>query len=107
VASVPEHDTQVTDGSIPELHICRQVLDSLYQFIGLLDTSGTILYLNRAPVKASGRPARELLGIPFWEGPWWQGGDKSLLKREIARACGGGVCPPGSRSSHKGRDNRN
>ncbi|HNT27139.1 MAG TPA: PAS domain-containing protein [bacterium] len=68
-----------------------QILDGLYQFIGLLDLDGTIRYLNRAPVEAAGLPEDELLGLKFWDSFWWRGGDHELLKSDIRRAAAGEV----------------
>ncbi len=70
-------------------HQMAQILDGLYQFIGLLDTDGTIRYLNRAPVEAAGLSEEELLGIKFWDSFWWQGGDHELLKENVGRAAAG------------------
>jgi len=68
-----------------------QLLDSLPQFIGLLDPDGTIRYLNRAPIEAAGLPEEKLIGIKFWDSYWWQGGDHERLKREIAEAAKGTI----------------
>ena len=72
-------------------HQMAQILDGLYQFIGLLDTDGTIRYLNRAPVEAAGLAEEELLGIKFWDSFWWRGSDHDLLKNDIRRAAAGEV----------------
>lgn len=68
-----------------------QILDGLYQFIGLLDLDGTIRYLNRAPVEAAGMTEEELLGLKFWDSFWWRGGDHELLKSDIQRAAKGEI----------------
>ncbi|HOW52005.1 MAG TPA: PAS domain-containing protein [bacterium] len=72
-------------------HQMAQILDGLYQFIGLLDLDGTIRYLNRAPVESAGLIEEELLGIKFWDSFWWRGGDHELLKNDIGRAAVGEV----------------
>lgn len=75
----------------PNADQMSQILDGLYQFIGLLDLDGTIRYLNRAPVEAAGIPEDELLGLKFWDSFWWRGGDHELLKSDLHRAAAGEI----------------
>lgn len=50
----------------------RIVLDSLYQFVGLLDAQGLTLEINRAALEGAGVDMADLLGKPFWEARWFQ-----------------------------------
>jgi diguanylate cyclase (GGDEF)-like protein/PAS domain S-box-containing protein len=49
----------------------RAMLDSSMQFIGLLDTAGRVLHLNRQVHDLLGMPLESLLGQRFWEIPLW------------------------------------
>lgn len=49
----------------------RRVLDSLFAFVGVMSPDGTLLEANRAPLKAAGIDAQDVLGRPFWETYWW------------------------------------
>jgi PAS domain S-box-containing protein len=41
-------------------------------FAGLADVAGNILELNRRSWEASGATREDIIGKPFWEGPWWR-----------------------------------
>jgi PAS domain S-box-containing protein len=47
------------------------IFDGTYQHLGLLDPEGQILEINRTALDATHVPREELIGAPFWEGPWW------------------------------------
>jgi PAS domain S-box-containing protein len=49
----------------------RAMLDSSMQFIGLLDTAGRVLHVNRQVLKLLALPLDALLGRRFWEVPVW------------------------------------
>ncbi len=49
----------------------RRVLDGLFAFVGLLDTDGTLLEANAAPLRVAGLTPAEVMGRPFWDTPWW------------------------------------
>jgi len=40
-------------------------------FAGIMDVNGTLLDVNRLSCEASGYTREQLVGKPFWEGPWW------------------------------------
>jgi PAS domain S-box-containing protein len=40
-------------------------------FAGIMDVNGTLLDVNRLSCEASGSTREQLVGKPFWEGPWW------------------------------------
>ncbi len=69
----------------------RAIFDQEFQLVGLLDPSGRVLEVNRTAVKRARTSRHELLGLPFWETPWWNM-DSSLqirLKGWIRRAARG------------------
>lgn len=49
----------------------RAVFDQAYQFIGLLDTQGTLLEANQTSLEFAGISVESVIGKPFWETPWW------------------------------------
>jgi PAS domain S-box-containing protein len=64
----------------PQRHrekLARIVMDEMYQFVGLLDTRGTLLEVNRAALEGAGIRLDDIRGKPFWEARWWK------LSREI------------------------
>jgi PAS domain S-box-containing protein len=71
--------------------IARITLDSMVQFVGLLDASGTVLEINRVALDAVGIPLSDVEGKPFWTTFWWQVSDEinAALRASIARAAQG------------------
>jgi PAS domain S-box-containing protein len=71
--------------------LARIVLDEMYQFVGLLDTEGTLLEVNRAALEGGGIRLDEIQGKPFWEAHWWTVSrvTQEDLRRSIARAAQG------------------
>lgn len=69
----------------------RAIFDSTFQFIGLLDTDGTLLEANRTGLNAIGVTSEEVVGQPFWETPWWtHSPDLQIqLKQAVAQAATG------------------
>jgi PAS domain S-box-containing protein len=49
----------------------RDILDSLFGFVGLYTLDGTLIDANRAPLDAAGLSRTDVLGKPFWETYWW------------------------------------
>ena len=50
----------------------KAVFDQTVQLMGLLDPKGNLLEANRAAINMAGVEEKEILGKPFWEGPWWK-----------------------------------
>nr|WP_049918580.1 PAS domain S-box protein [Haloferax larsenii] len=67
------------------------VFNSTFQFMGLLDTEGTVLRVNDAALELVEESREEIIGRPAWETPWWQGNDERVasLKDAIERASSG------------------
>jgi PAS domain S-box-containing protein len=40
-------------------------------FAGIMDVNGTLLEANRLSLEACGFTREQVIGKPFWEGPWW------------------------------------
>jgi PAS domain S-box-containing protein len=52
--------------------IGRITLDSMVQFVGLLDARGTVLEINQVALDAVGIKLSDVEGKPFWTTFWWQ-----------------------------------
>ncbi len=66
----------------------RAIFDSMYQFMGLLDTNGILLEANSAALQFAGLQRDDVIGKPFWEAYWWSLCDetRNQLKAAIARS---------------------
>ncbi|MET0534059.1 MAG: ATP-binding protein [Steroidobacter sp.] len=71
--------------------LARITLDSMVQFVGLLDANGTVLEINRVALDAVGIALAEVEGKPFWTTFWWQVSPEinAELKEMIRRAAQG------------------
>ncbi len=71
----------------------RDILDSLYGFVGLYTLDGVLIDVNRAPLVAAGLKAEDVLGKPIWDTPWMahSAEDQETLRGIIARAAAGEV----------------
>ncbi|MFC6672753.1 adenylate/guanylate cyclase domain-containing protein [Marinobacterium aestuariivivens] len=71
--------------------LARIVLDSMYQFVGLLDADGIMLEINRAALEGAGIQLEEVRGKPFWEARWWaiSEASRTQLRNLILRASRG------------------
>ena len=71
--------------------IARITLDSMVQFVGLLDAQGTVLEINKVALDAVGIDLSEVEGKPFWTTFWWQVSDEinQGIRDSIARAAKG------------------
>ena len=71
--------------------MARIILDSMYQFLGLLDVDGTVLEINRAALDGAGLCLEHVVGRPFWQARWWavSGEVRDRVKAMIAEARAG------------------
>lgn len=71
--------------------IARIVLDEMYQFVGVLDTEGTVLECNRPALDGGGLMPADVIGKPFWECFWWTVSRKAQedVRDAVARAARG------------------
>jgi PAS domain S-box-containing protein len=49
----------------------REVLNSLFTFVGLVTPDGTLVEANRAPLEAAGIKLEDVKGKPFDQAYWW------------------------------------
>jgi len=66
----------------------RAIFDQTFQFIGLLTTDGILIEANRASLYFYGIAESDVLGIPFWEAPWWTHSteQQNVLRDAVRRA---------------------
>ena len=70
-------------------------LDAIYntslEYIGLLSTDGKLLDCNRASLEFAGNTREQIVGMNFWETPWfiYTPGAPEMLRHAIARAASG------------------
>ena len=71
--------------------IARITLDSMVQFVGLLDADGTVLEINKVALDAVGLTLSDVEGRPFWTTFWWQVSEEAnqSIRDAIARAVKG------------------
>lgn len=71
--------------------IARITLDSMVQFVGLLDAEGTVLEINQVALDAVGITLKDVEGKPFWTTFWWQVSDEinGVLRESIRCAAQG------------------
>ncbi len=69
----------------------RDILDSLYGFVGLYTLEGIVLYVNRAPLEAGDMAPEDVVGKALWEAPLWSHSaeERGRLRTAVARAAGG------------------
>ncbi|HET6338307.1 MAG TPA: ATP-binding protein [Polyangiales bacterium] len=73
--TVTVHGTRIISGESRAGYrekIARITLDSMVQFVGLLDAHGTVLEINKVALDAVGVDLAEVEGRPFWTTFWWQ-----------------------------------
>jgi PAS domain S-box-containing protein len=86
--------TELVSSDDPERYrqkLARITLDSMVQFVGLLDARGTVLEINQVALDGVGVKLSEVKGRPFWTTFWWQVSDEinATLREMILRASKG------------------
>ena len=69
----------------------RAIFNQTFQFIGLLDPNGILLEANETALQFARTTAAEVLGLPFWDTPWWSHSRElqDRLKQTIVRSARG------------------
>ena len=67
--------------------LARITLDSMVQFVGLLDANGTVLEINQVALDGVGITLSDVEGKPFWTTFWWQASQEinEALRESIRR----------------------
>ncbi|MFL5285774.1 MAG: PAS domain S-box protein [Rhodopila sp.] len=69
----------------------RAIFDAQFQFIGLLNTDGTLVEANRTALDAAGLTRDDVIGQPFWKTAWWPIVERDRLRQEIRQAAAGAL----------------
>jgi PAS domain S-box-containing protein len=69
----------------------RAIFNSMFQLMGLMQPDGTLLQANQTALDFAGICAEEVVGVPFWETPWWRLDKEAQnqLKEAVVRAAAG------------------
>jgi two-component system cell cycle sensor histidine kinase/response regulator CckA len=69
----------------------RAIFNSTFEFIGLLNTDGTVLDINHTALLVIEAEREAVIGQPFWLTPWWDHfpDQRDRLRQAIARAAQG------------------
>src|SRR5436190_4557490 len=86
--------TEIDPADPPRIRLqklARITLDSMVQFVGLLDARGTVLEINKVALDAVGITLADVEGKPFWTTFWWQVSEEANqgIRDAIARAAKG------------------
>jgi PAS domain S-box-containing protein len=71
----------------------RDIIESLFGFVGLFTLDGILIESNHGTLEASGVRPEDLVGPPFWETEGWRHSpeQRNLLREMMARAAAGEV----------------
>jgi PAS domain S-box-containing protein len=71
----------------------RGIFSQSLQFMGVIGLDGTLLEINKAALDVRDVTAEDVVGRPFWEGPWWQNPPSLVeeLKKDIEKAVNGHI----------------
>ncbi len=66
----------------------RAVFDQEFQYVGILAPDGTLLEVNQTALGIAGAERADILGLPFWDTPWWSHSEevRERLRSAIAKA---------------------
>jgi PAS domain S-box-containing protein len=62
-----------------------RIIDDLFAYVAVLDTSGTLLDVNQSPLAAAGIGVEEVRGKKFWDCWWWA--HSSEARERVHDAC--------------------
>ena len=69
----------------------RSIFDGTHEYIGLLTPDGKLLEANRASLEFAGNKREEVVGVPFWETPWfaYTPGASEQIQKSVMKAAAG------------------
>jgi PAS domain S-box-containing protein len=69
----------------------RAILDASSAYFGLLKADGTMLDTNRASLEFAGTTREEVIGVPFWDTPWFTAtpGAPAAVRKGVEKAAAG------------------
>ncbi|MBU5637841.1 PAS domain S-box protein [Geomonas sp. Red69] len=71
--------------------LLRSVTDHAFHYQGLLTPDGTLVDANRTALALVGAEKEAVLGVPYWDTPWWRHDPelRERLRASIATGCRG------------------
>ncbi len=74
--------------------LMRDLIDALPTFVGVLDPSGRVTYVNPAALDAASVTLEDVVGRPFWETTWWssQEASRAAVRRAVEQCAQGLTC---------------
>jgi sigma-B regulation protein RsbU (phosphoserine phosphatase) len=72
-------------------NLLNAIFNHHFQLTGLLDTSGRLLMVNETALKLVNAREADVLGLLFWETPWWSHSEdlQKKLRHAIEEASAG------------------
>lgn len=72
-------------------HTLRAIFNCSFQFMGILQPNGIVVGINQTALSFAGVEEKDIIGIPFWDTPWWDLSQKirKQLKQAIRKAASG------------------
>ena len=69
----------------------RAIFDQSYELMGLLTPAGILLEINQTALTLCGVKESEVIGKPFWDGPWWTYSEdlRGRVRKLVAKAATG------------------
>ncbi|NOX32271.1 MAG: PAS domain S-box protein [Deltaproteobacteria bacterium] len=69
----------------------RATFNQTFQFMGLLTPAGAVVNINKTALDFAGIKEPEVIGLPFWETPWWNHSNKmqDRIKKAISQSASG------------------
>lgn len=69
----------------------QAIYDSTFEYIGLIAPDGTVIDCNRSSLEFAGNAREDVVGLPFWETPWFANtpGAPEELRESLAHAAAG------------------
>ena len=72
--------------------LMRDLIDALPTFVGVLDPTGRVSYVNGAALDAASMTLEEVVGRPFWDTTWWSSAEASRdAVRDAVEQCAQGM----------------
>lgn len=92
VAGLDITDQKATEQALQQSEVkFKAVFNQTFQFIGILNLNGSILNINQTALDFAGAKEIDLIGLKFWEAPYWRHSEaiQSKIKSAIETASQG------------------
>jgi len=81
IIAVDVTDRKIREQQLTENEsVLRRVIDNTLNFVGILDSDGTLLEANQPALDVAGVAREDVIGRPFWECVWWSF-DENVARR--------------------------